>query len=61
MAQVFGRPSSPKKPPARILRAELVVIDDIGLLPVATDAAQGLYRVVDAALTQALAGNGVTD
>ncbi|SEQ26318.1 IstB-like ATP binding protein [Arthrobacter sp. OV608] len=34
---------------ARILRAELVVIDDIGLLLVATDAAEGLYRVVDAA------------
>lgn len=34
---------------ARILRAELVIIDDIGLLPVATDAAEGLYRVVDAA------------
>ena len=33
----------------RILRAELVVIDDIGLLPVAADAAEGLYRVVDAA------------
>lgn len=33
----------------RILRADLVVIDDIGLLPVATDAAEGLYRVVDAA------------
>ncbi|WP_164205471.1 ATP-binding protein [[Micrococcus luteus] ATCC 49442] len=31
------------------LRAELVVIDDIGLLPVATDATEGLYRVVDAA------------
>ena len=28
---------------------EAVVIDDIGLLPVATDAAEGLYRVVDAA------------
>lgn len=34
---------------ARILRADLVVIDDIGLLPVATDAAEGLYRLVDAA------------
>jgi len=33
----------------RILRAELVVIDDIGLLPVSHDAAEGLYRVVDAA------------
>jgi len=34
---------------ARVLRADLVVIDDIGLLPVATDAAEGLYRLVDAA------------
>ena len=34
---------------ARILRADLVVVDDIGLLPVAPDAAEGLYRIVDAA------------
>lgn len=34
---------------ARILRADLVVVDDIGLLPVGTDAAEGLYRLVDAA------------
>jgi len=34
---------------ARVLRAELVVVDDIGLLPVAHDAAEGLYRLVDAA------------
>ena len=33
----------------RVLRADLVVIDDIGLLPVAADAAVGLYRLVDAA------------
>ena len=33
----------------RILRADLIVIDDIGLLPVGTDAAEGLYRLVDAA------------
>ncbi len=33
----------------RILRADLVVIDDIGLLPVGPDAAEGLYRLVDAA------------
>lgn len=33
----------------RILRADLVVIDDIGLLPVAADAAEGLYRLADAA------------
>jgi len=34
---------------ARVLRAELVIVDDIGLLPVAQDAAEGLYRLVDAA------------
>jgi DNA replication protein DnaC len=33
----------------RILRADLVIVDDIGLLPVTTDAAEGLYRLVDAA------------
>ena len=30
-------------------RQDLIVIDDIGLLPVADDAAEGLYRIVDAA------------
>ncbi len=34
---------------ARVLRADLVVVDDIGLLPVSADAAEGLYRLVDAA------------
>ena len=34
---------------ARILRADLVIVDDIGLLPVGPDAAEGLYRLVDAA------------
>jgi DNA replication protein DnaC len=33
----------------RILRADLAVVDDIGLLPVGPDAAEGLYRLVDAA------------
>jgi DNA replication protein DnaC len=33
---------------ARVLRADLLVVDDIGLLPVAQDA-EGLYRLVDAA------------
>lgn len=33
----------------RILRAELIIVDDIGLLPVTSDAAEGLYRLVDAA------------
>jgi DNA replication protein DnaC len=34
---------------ARILRAEIVMVDDIGLLAVSADAAEGLYRLVDAA------------
>jgi DNA replication protein DnaC len=34
---------------ARILRAELIIVDDIGLLAVTADAAEGLYRLVDAA------------
>lgn len=33
----------------RVLRADLLIIDDIGLLPVPQDAAEALYRVVDAA------------
>ena len=33
----------------RILRADLVAVDDIGLLPVGADAAEGLYRLVDTA------------
>ena len=37
----------------RILRADLVVVDDIGLLPVGPDAAEGLYRLVDAAYEDA--------
>ncbi len=32
-----------------ILRADLICVDDIGLLPLSTDAAEGLYRLVDAA------------
>lgn len=34
---------------ARILRADLIVVDDVGLLAVSGDAAEGLYRLVDAA------------
>jgi DNA replication protein DnaC len=33
----------------RILRADLILIDDIGLLPVPADTAEALYRIVDAA------------
>src|SRR5438105_4116915 len=32
-----------------MLRARLIVVDDIGLLPVSPDAAEGFYRLVDAA------------
>jgi DNA replication protein DnaC len=32
-----------------LIRADLIVIDDIGMLPVAPDAAEALFRVVDAA------------
>jgi DNA replication protein DnaC len=34
---------------ARICRAELIIIDDIGQLPAGQDAAEAFYRVVDAA------------
>ncbi|MEV7181016.1 IS21-like element helper ATPase IstB [Kitasatospora sp. NPDC093679] len=34
---------------ARIVRSDLIIVDDIGLLPVSPDAAEGFYRLVDAA------------
>jgi DNA replication protein DnaC len=34
---------------ARICRADLIVVDDIGMLPSGQDAAEAFYRVVDAA------------
>jgi DNA replication protein DnaC len=34
---------------ARICRADLVVVDDIGMLPAGQDAAEAFYRIVDAA------------
>lgn len=33
----------------KILRADVIIIDDIGLLPVTAETAEALYRVVDAA------------
>ncbi|WP_329602987.1 ATP-binding protein [Actinomadura soli] len=33
----------------RIIRTDLMIIDDMGLLPVSPDAAEGFYRLVDAA------------
>ncbi len=35
-----------------ILKADLVIVDDIGLLPISPDAAEGLYRLVDACYEQ---------
>jgi DNA replication protein DnaC len=32
-----------------IIRTDLIIVDDIGLLPVSTEAAEGFYRLVDAA------------
>jgi DNA replication protein DnaC len=34
---------------ARICRCELIVVDDIGMLPVGSEAAEAFYRIVDAA------------
>lgn len=34
---------------AAIIRSDLIMVDDIGLLPVSPDAAEGFYRLVDAA------------
>jgi DNA replication protein DnaC len=39
---------------ARLIRTDLIIIDDIGLLPVSPDAAEGLYRLVDAAYERRL-------
>ena len=33
----------------KLIRVDLVVIDDVGLLPISADAAEALFRVVDAA------------
>jgi DNA replication protein DnaC len=33
----------------KLIRADLVVVDDVGLLPVSPDAAEALFRVIDAA------------
>jgi DNA replication protein DnaC len=34
---------------SRICRAQLIIVDDIGMLPVSPEAAEGFYRLVDAA------------
>ncbi len=34
---------------SRVLRADLVIVDDLGLLPVPVEAAEALFRIIDAA------------
>jgi DNA replication protein DnaC len=34
---------------AKLIRADLIIVDDVGLLPTSADAAEALFRVVDAA------------
>jgi DNA replication protein DnaC len=34
---------------AKLIRADLILIDDVGLLPVSADSAEALFRVIDAA------------
>lgn len=52
LAALFRRhraDDSVNKAIAKLIRADLIVIDDVGLLPVSSDAAEALFRVVDAA------------
>ena len=44
-----GADQSTARAIGRILRADLIVIDDIGLLPVTTETAEAFFRIVDAA------------
>jgi DNA replication protein DnaC len=52
LAALFGRhrvDDSVSKAISKLIRADLILIDDVGLLPVSADAAEALFRVVDAA------------
>jgi len=52
LAALIGRhraDQSVTKAISRLIRADLIVIDDVGLLPISADAAEALFRVVDAA------------
>ena len=52
LAQLLRRhraDDSVNKAIGKLIRADLVVIDDVGLLPVSADAAEALFRVIDAA------------
>ena len=52
LAQLLRRhrvDDSVNKAIGKLIRVDLVVIDDVGLLPISADAAEALFRVVDAA------------
>ena len=52
LAQLLHRhraDDSVNKAVGKLIRSDLIIIDDVGLLPVSTDAAEALFRVVDAA------------
>ena len=52
LAQLLRRhrvDDSVNKAIGKLIRVDLIVIDDVGLLPISTDAAEALFRVVDAA------------
>jgi DNA replication protein DnaC len=52
LAQLLRRhraDDSVNKAIGKLIRVDLVVIDDVGLLPVSNDAAEALFRVIDAA------------
>ena len=40
---------SSNKAIAKLIRSDLILVDDVGLLPVSVDAAEALFRVIDAA------------
>ena len=52
LAQLFRRhraDDSINKAIGKLIRSELIIVDDVGLLPISPDAAEALFRVVDAA------------
>ena len=52
LAALFRRhraDDSISKAVSKLIRSDLILIDDVGLLPVSADAAEALFRVVDAA------------
>ena len=57
LAQLLRRhrvDDSVNKAIGKLVRVDLVVIDDVGLLPISTDAAEALFRMVDAAYAKRL-------